>query len=160
MVRSFPWHVCASNALGFCDACASLGSRLRASAPTGAATVSAPYAGNRERVAAVASACGAVTPTPRRVRRALAPFLARERSIASQAETFALRASMDATWRVWIRFARGAHDVRLSREAPKGYQEARASRKVRGDSPGLRYGAAERIADGIGRKLAPVARRA
>lgn len=80
--------------------------------------------------------------------------------VAAQAERIALRASMDATYRVWIKFARGAHSVVVSREAPKGHREARASVKVRGDAPGLRYGAAERIRDGIKGKLAAPRRHA
>jgi hypothetical protein len=80
--------------------------------------------------------------------------------IAAQASLIALRVSQDATYRVWIRFARGAHAILIATEAPKGFREARASVKVRGDSPGLRYGAAERIRDGISRKMAAPRRHA
>jgi hypothetical protein len=80
--------------------------------------------------------------------------------IAAQASLIALRVSQDATYRVWIRFARGAHAILIATVAPKGFREARASVKVRGDSPGLRYGAAERIRDGISRKMAAPRRHA
>jgi len=83
---------------------------------------------------------------------------AKAAGIAAQASLIALRVSQDATYRVWIKFARGAHAVQIATEAPKGFREARASIKVRGEAPGLRYGAAERIRDGIQRKLAPARR--
>jgi hypothetical protein len=82
--------------------------------------------------------------------------------IATQAALFTKRTSMDATYRVWIKFARGAHDLRIASEAPKGYRESRASAKVRGENPGLRYRECESIRDGIARKFAanPTRRRA
>jgi hypothetical protein len=73
--------------------------------------------------------------------------------VADQAALFALRASMDATYRVWIRFARGAHAIKVATEAPKGFREARASRKVRGDRPGMRFREAETLAANIERKM-------
>jgi hypothetical protein len=105
--------------------------------------------------------------------------------IAAQAALIALRVSQDATWRVFVLFAHGTHEVSAARpvETPEGVRwlteenrpvlgrETRVSRKVRGDAPGIRFGGyqgAELIRDGQakafaakapGRKVGPTRRR-
>jgi hypothetical protein len=65
-----------------------------------------------------------------------------------QAETIALRVSMALEWTVAVRFAGGAHDVRIVRTGgmPEGYSEARIAVRERHNLPALRYTHAERIA--------------
>lgn len=70
-------------------------------------------------------------------------------TVQRQAETIALRVSMALTWIVIVRFAGGAHDVRLhntGKPLPEGYSEARVSIRERWNLPALRYTYAERLA--------------
>ena len=85
---------------------------------------------------------------------------AKARKIATQAKVIALRASQEVGYTVAVLFKRGAVDVRLVKAdaVPKGYQESRAARKVRGEAPALRYHEAERIALGVAKKMGARAR--
>ena len=125
-------HICVSNDSGACDPCASYLVRLGVKLGR-VSVIPSPYAANRDAVKALMTACVGKNLTVRRVRKALAPFTARKRQAQAQASLIAKRGSMDATYRVWIKFARGASDLVIATDAPKGYREARASRKVRGD---------------------------
>lgn len=88
-------------------------------------------------------------------KRALKSDKRQAKRIALQAETIALRVSMGLEWLIVVKFVGGARDIRIVGvdAIPKGYQESRACRKTRGDAPGLRYIAAERVRDNIIRKM-------
>jgi len=94
-------------------------------------------------------------------RQAVADAKAAAARITAQAERIALRATQGLEWTVAVYFARGARDLRVVRAGsiPKGMQESRAARRVRGNAPGLRFSEAETIADNVGRKI-PARRRA
>jgi hypothetical protein len=67
-----------------------------------------------------------------------------------QAEMIAKRASMARTHIVIVRFAGGAHDVKMhdvTAPLPVGYSEARVSLRERWNTPALRFTDAERLAD-------------
>lgn len=77
-----------------------------------------------------------------------------------QAETIALRASQERGYTVVVRFALGAHDVRIVKAdaIPEGYAESRIATRdrarlasaLRQDTPpALRYVEAERLAESL-----------
>lgn len=77
-------------------------------------------------------------------------------AVKIQAQVIALRASMALTWIVVVRFARGAHDVRLHNTGeplPQGYTEARASINQRWNLPAMRYNVAETVAERLNATL-------
>lgn len=69
-------------------------------------------------------------------------------TVKIQAETIALRISMALDWTAVVRFAGGAHDVRVVRAdaIPAGYAESRIAIRERGNLPALRFVGAERVA--------------
>lgn len=95
------------------------------------------------------------------VKRAKQAEKATARKVAKQASLIALRSSMALEWTVAVCFRRGAHEVRVvkSDAIPRGFSESKAARKVRGDSPALRFREAERLADNLSRKLRENARK-
>ena len=153
------FHSCTSELSGAC-LCAALADNVRAALVSHPALVSVVF-GNPAETARLASRLKGGAPTVRKLRKFWKPNRERERQIVEQADTFAKRTSMDATWRVWLLFVCGVAEIRLSTEQPtimvrgrkRAMPEARASVKTRGKAFGLRFHEAETILRNVERKL-------
>jgi len=120
--------------------------------------------GNREYNARVEAERHAEGIARRAARASKRAAKAQAAKIADQSAIFALRASQDATWRVFVIFRDGAHSVSVGRPVegvfltrhgkPVQGQESRKGRRWRGDATGLLYREAEQCSDQLRVNLA------